>query len=280
MSQADAIREQQRETWDRFSVGWTKWDDLVLRMLEPVASEMIESLELREDGQHLDIASGTGEPGLSIAAHLPKGRVVLTDLSAGMLATASANAQARGLTNVEVRECGVDALPFEDASFDAISCRFGFMFFPDIPGAVAELLRVLRPGGRFSTAVWAAPPGNPWATIPMGAIGVETELPFPTPDTPGLFRCAAPDSVAAVLREAGMHDVAESEVHGNLEPASGEEYWSFMTEVAAPVVAGLALVDDAARERVRVATLDQVQQLDSDGQLRIPIHARCIIGTK
>src|SRR5438067_1851239 len=146
--------------WDRFSPGWMKWDALVMEMLAPVGAEMIGALALRDGSEHLDIASGTGEPGLSIAALIPRGRVVLTDLSGGMLAAARANATARGLTNVETRECDVDDLHFGDASFDTITCRFGFMFFPDIAGAMTELLRVLRPGGRISAAVWAEPPGK------------------------------------------------------------------------------------------------------------------------
>jgi ubiquinone/menaquinone biosynthesis C-methylase UbiE len=279
VSRADEIREQQRQTWDRFAGGWTKWDRLVTKMLEPVGAEMIRSLELPDESRHLDIASGTGEPGLSIAALMPRGQVLLTDLSAGMLAAASANAQARGLSNVEVRECGVDDLPFSDGSFDTISCRFGFMFFPDIPGAVHELVRVLRPGGRISTAVWAEPPGNPWATIPMAAMSAEIEMAAPAPDAPGLFRCSAPDAIAAVFREAGMRDVVESEVHGSLDPASPDDYWSFMTDVVAPVVAGLAAVDESARDRIRAATLDKVRAFETHGTLSLPLHARCISGT-
>jgi SAM-dependent methyltransferase len=250
-----------------------------MKMLDPVGAEMIRSLALRDDGEHLDIASGTGEPGLSIAALVPRGRVVLTDLSAGMLAAASANAQARGLPNVEVRECGVDELPFSDGSFDSISCRFGLMFFPDIPGAVGELVRVLRPGGRISAAVWAEPPGNPWATIPMSAMSAEIEVDAPAPDASGLFRCAAPDAIAAVFRKAGMHDVVESDVHGSLDPDSPDDYWSFMTDVVAPVVAGLAAVDQSARDRIRTATLDKARAFETDGTLSLPLHARCISGT-
>jgi ubiquinone/menaquinone biosynthesis C-methylase UbiE len=276
MPTPDEIREQQRQTWDQFSAGWTKWDELVLRMLEPVGDEMIRSLELRGDEQHLDIAAGTGEPGLTIAGLLPRGRVVLTDLSAGMLEAAGRNATARGLENVELRECSVEALPFEDASFDTISCRFGFMFFPDISAAVSELVRVLRPTGRISTSVWAEPPGNPWATIPMAAISAEVELPAPAPDAPGLFRCAAPGAIAGVFRDAGLRDVVESEVRSMLEPSSVEEYWTFMTEVAAPVVSGLASADDAARERIRAAAFEQVRAFEVDGRPSIPIHARCI----
>src|SRR5260370_37950815 len=119
-------------------------------VLQPGGVESIRCPEVGDDGDHLDVAAGTGEPGLSIATLLPRGRVVLTDVSAGMLAAARANATARGLANVELRECGVDALTFEDASFDTISCRFGLMFFPSVAGAVSELVRVLRPGGRLS----------------------------------------------------------------------------------------------------------------------------------
>ncbi len=84
MPEAHEIERQQRETWDRFSAGWIKWDPQVVEMLAPVGQEMITLLALTDDGEHLDIASGTGEPGLSIAAQMPRGRVVLTDLSEAM----------------------------------------------------------------------------------------------------------------------------------------------------------------------------------------------------
>lgn len=134
---------------------------------------------------------------------------MFTDLSTGMLSTGSANVRARGLTNVEVRRCSVDDLPFDDESFDSISCRFGFMFFPDIRVAVAGLLRVLRLRGRISTAVWAEPSGNPSATIPMAAISSQDQMAAPLPDAPGLFRCAAPNAIAQILRDAGMKNVVE-----------------------------------------------------------------------
>lgn len=280
MSRADEIREQQRQTWDCFSPGWMKWDALVMEMLAPVGAEIIRALALRDDNEHLDIGSGTGEPGLSIAAVVPRGRVVLTDLSGGMLAAASANKNTRGLTNVETRECSVDELPFDDASFDTITCRFGFMFLPDIPGAVAELLRVLRAGAQISAAVWAEPPGNPWATIPLAAISAEVEMPAPPPDAPGLFRCAAPDAIGHVFRDAGMHDAAETDAHDFFEPASAEEYWTYAAEVLAPVVAGLAAAADAARDRIRTTVLDKLRVFEQDGQPRLPLHARCINGAK
>jgi len=280
MLEAREIEKQQRDTWDRFSAGWIKWDPQVVEMQAPVGQEMIRLLALADDGVHLDVASGTGEPGLSIAAQMPKGRVVLTDLSEAMLAGASSKAEKRALGNVEVRVCGVDDLPFEDATFDSVSCRFGFMFFPDIRGAVSELVRIVRPGGRISTAVWAEPDGNAWATTPMGAISAEVALAPPEPDAPGLFRCAAPDSIAAIFREAGLHDVAESDVRGSLELDSGGDYWSLLTEVSAPVVAALAGVDDATSDRIRAATIEKAQAFEKEGKLSLPYHARCVVGTR
>ncbi|GIU89622.1 MAG: hypothetical protein KatS3mg010_0721 [Acidimicrobiia bacterium] len=75
---ADEIRSQQRQTWDRFSGGWSKWDGVVQTMLGPVGDAMIEAVEPRDGGLHLDVAAGTGEPGLTIARRTPNGRVTIT----------------------------------------------------------------------------------------------------------------------------------------------------------------------------------------------------------
>lgn len=280
MTRTDEILDQQRATWDRFSGGWARWDELVTRMLAPVGDELIRSLALQPDSAHLEVAAGTGEPGLGIAARVPGGRVVLTDLSSGMLAEAQAKADARGLENVEVREAGVDALGFADASFDSVGCRFGLMFFPDVAAGVAAMARVLRPGGRIAVAVWAEPEDNPWATIPMAAIAAHADVPAPAPDAPGIFRCAAPGSVAAILRDAGFQDVAETEVSASLDVSSPEEYWSFIGEITAPVVAILASLDEATQKRIGADVIERVRAHADGDVIRVPAHARCIAGMK
>ena len=134
-TQPDRIRDQQRDTWQRFSIGWQKWDELVGQWLRPYGAAMIRQADLREDSDVLDVASGTGEPGLTAAVLVPRGRVVLTDLAEKMLAVATESATRRGLDNVTTRVCDAGALPFADAGFDASLCRFGFMFFPDVAAA-------------------------------------------------------------------------------------------------------------------------------------------------
>jgi ubiquinone/menaquinone biosynthesis C-methylase UbiE len=128
MPSADEIRDGQRAAWARLSSGWDKWDAIIMDQLAPVGAAMIERLDIADDQQHLDIASGTGEPGLTIAKLAPRGHVVLTDLAPEMLAVATRRAHAQGIANVETRVCSADDLPFDDATFDSVSVRFGYMF--------------------------------------------------------------------------------------------------------------------------------------------------------
>jgi SAM-dependent methyltransferase len=165
--------------------------------LGPVGTAMMERLGIAGDLQHLDIATGTDEPGLSVAALAPGGHVVLTDLSAEMLGVAARRANAQGITNCETRVCSADDLPFGDAAFDSVSVRFGYMFFPDAARATAEFVRVLKPGGRLCSSVWVKPGENPWTAIVMQAIAAEAVLAPPDPDSPTMFRCAAPGYVSA-----------------------------------------------------------------------------------
>jgi len=168
--QLEQIRDQQKQSWNKFSAGWKKWDAMVMNFLKPMGDEIIRLLNLQNNDLILDVASGTGEPALTIAAMLDSGSVVATDISENMLAITSENAAIQGIENIETIVCDVCELPFADNTFDAISCRFGFMFFPDMLMAAKEMVRVLKPGGRIATSVWNSPEKNFWVTAIMGTI--------------------------------------------------------------------------------------------------------------
>jgi SAM-dependent methyltransferase len=280
MPSADEIRDAQRATWAGLSGGWEKWDPVIMEQLRPVGAAMIEGLDIAEDQLHLDIAAGTGEPGLSIARLAPKGRVVLTDLSAEMLDVAARRADAQGVANIETRVCSADDLPFADAMFDSVSVRFGYMFFPDAAKATAELARVLKEGGRICSSVWVEPEQNPWTTILMRALATEVALAPSDPDAPSMFRCAAPGHVSAVYEAAGLRDVAEWDVDVALVTSSPAEYWEMMSEHVSLAVAAFQQVDEAARERIRAVVMADVSAYETDGRVSVPGLARCIVGTK
>ena len=280
MPSAEEIHDAQRVTWAKLSTCWDKWDAVIMAQLRPVGAAIIESLNIADDQQHLDIASGTGEPGLSIAKLAPRGRVVLTDLSPEMLEVAARRASDQGVTNVETQLCSADNLPFADSTFDSISVRFGYMFFPDMAKATAEFVRVLKPGGRLSSAVWIKPDANPWTSIAMQAIGTEAQLPAPDPDGPNMFRCAAAGYVSSLYEGAGLTGVAEWDVGIELVTSSPEEYWDLISEHVSLAAAALQQVDESARERVRARVIAEVSAFEQAGKVRVPGIARCIVGVK
>jgi ubiquinone/menaquinone biosynthesis C-methylase UbiE len=280
MPSADEIRDSQRVTWAGLSAGWEKWDPVIMDQLGPVGAAIIEGLDIAEDQRHLDIAAGTGEPGLSIARLSPKGRVVLTDLVAEMLDIAARRARAQGVANVDTTVCSADDLPFGDATFDSVSVRFGYMFFPDMAKATSEFARVLEPGGRLCSAVWVKPEDNPWTAIALDAIATEAVLAPPDPERPNMFRCAAPGYVSALYETVGLRDVAEWDVDVELVTQSPAQYWEMISEHVSLAVAALHQVDEPSRERIRATAMAKVSAFEKDGSIRVPGVARCIVGTK
>ncbi|WP_244481614.1 class I SAM-dependent methyltransferase [Rhizobium sp. Root1203] len=276
----DRIREQQRETWDRFSTGWKKWDELVLGWLAPFGDAMLRLSNLGEHSHILDVAAGTGEPGLTAAAMAPRGKVTVTDLSERMLAVTAENAARRGLSNVETRVCDAGALPFPDACFDSVLCRFGFMFFPDIALAAREFARVAKPGARVCAAVWSGPDKNPWATTVMSTITRHMEIPAPPPGSPGLFRCAPSGLMRTAFEEAGLTDLREEEVSSIMIHESPERYWDFMTDIAAPVVAGLAKADTETQAQIHHEVLALARRSIQEGKVRLRSTATVIVGMR
>jgi ubiquinone/menaquinone biosynthesis C-methylase UbiE len=277
---ADEIRDQQRLIWDEFSAGWRKWDAELLGWHAPFGDALLQEAELRPDAAVLDVAAGTGEPGLSAAARVPGGTVILTDISEGMLGVAQEKASARGLDNVRFVVCDAAALPFEDGTFDAVFCRFGLTYFPEISAALREMVRTAKPGARISAAVWSRAAENPWAGLILGTIARHTELPLPPAGTPGLFRCAAAGSMAQRFRDAGLIEVRERKVSTELVHESPGSYWEFMTDIATTLSGRLAKADRTSQDLIRVDVFQLLGRYQHDGAIRLRSTATVVTGTR
>ena len=274
------IREQQKASWNKFSPGWKKWDDLTMDLLKPMGDEIIHLLKPKKNEVILDVAAGTGEPGLTIASMLTDGKVILTDLAESMLEIALENATKRGIFNIEIRACDVSELPFADNTFDAISCRKGFMFFPDMLMAAKEMVRVLKPGGRIAASVWNIPEKNFWVTAIMGTINRNMNLPVPSNGSPGMFRCAKDGLMSDLFLQAGLKNISQNVVAGKLNSKTTDVHWNMMTEVAAPVVAALSNADDAMKEKIKWEVFQAVSEKYPDGNIIIESSAIVIYGEK
>jgi ubiquinone/menaquinone biosynthesis C-methylase UbiE len=278
--QLEQIREQQKAAWNKFSPGWKKWDDLTMDFLKPMGDEIIRRIDPKDGDVVLDIAAGTGEPGLTIASMISNGKVIITDLAEDMLKIAKENADRRGIKNIETVACDVSQLPFSDNTFDAISCRFGFMFFPDMLMAAKEMARVLKPGGRIATSVWNVPEKNFWVTVIMGTINKNMDLPAPPPGAPSMFRCAKEGLMSDLFTQAGLKNVSVKEVSGKLNAGTTDTYWSMMTEVGAPIVAALSKADEPTKDKIKKEVYESVAQKYPDGNVQIDASALVIYGEK
>ena len=119
-------------------------------LFEPFARDLARRFR-GFSGDLLETAAGTGRVTRALAEAAPGAHIVATDLNEPMIARA---AQLTAAPNVAWRQADAQALPFEAASFDALVCQFGVMFFPDKAAGYAEACRVLRPGGQFVFNVW------------------------------------------------------------------------------------------------------------------------------
>lgn len=257
---AGQITEQQRRLWDAFSPGWEKWDEFAMDWLRSISDELLAAVRIEEDSVVLDVSTGTGEPGLSAAARVPRGRVVGTDVSEGMVRVANAKAKLRGITNFEASAADAEHLPFDDSSFDAVLCRLGVMFFSNPPAGVREMVRVLKPGGTLALAAWAEHDKNPWGpTIAQAIHGLLGQPSPPSPDAPGPFRHGSPGVLRKLVELAGLKDIKETEVKGELVFDSPDQYWEFMTDVAAPIATALKNADADMRQAAKEATVAATQ---------------------
>lgn len=278
--QLQEIREQQKASWNKSSRGWKKWDDLTMDFLKPFGDEIIRHLSLKETDVALDVAAGTGEPGLTIASKLKKGKVIITDIADEMLVIAHENATRQGIKNVEFSVCDVTEMPFEDNTFDAISCRMGFMFFPDMLLAVKEMVRVLKPGGRIAASVWSGPEKNFWVAAALGVVKNNVDLPAPPAGSPGMFRCAKDGLIANLFSQAGLKSVSQTEITGKLNCETTDIYWSFVSEVVGPVVSALSQADSSLKEKIKKELYQTVGQKYQEGKVLIDSNAFIISGQK
>ena len=277
----EQIIEGQRQDWNRVAGGWEKWDRFFDEQMAFLNHRLVADARLRPGMRVLDLGSGTGYPALLGAQTVgPNGSVIGLDLAEQMLAAARRKATTLGLSNVTFRTGDVTALSFEANSFDAVTSRFCLMFLPEIPKAAAEILRVLRPEAWLAAAVWSAPDKNPYLMIPITVIKQFLDLPQPDPTAPGIFRLAKPGDLAGMLQQAGFTNLSEEEFIADVKFPSGEEYYSSLMDIAAPIQNLFAKLSDQQKADARGHIITSANQYRRTDGIALPIAVWMVAGRK
>ncbi len=192
-------------------------------LMEEATQRLLDVAALKPGDHVLDIAAGTGDQSLLAAQRVgSKGTVLATDISEAMLKVAENVVQQAGLTNITTRVMDAEHLHLEDHAFDAVICRQGLMFVPHLQQALAEILRVLKPGGKLAAQVWSTPEHNPLISLPLTISAKYTgTAPF---STPGPFALADPAIFKQALDQAGFREVSIQAVPLHFQAASVEAF--------------------------------------------------------
>lgn len=277
----ERVINSQRQDWNRVAGGWEKWDRFFDEQMAFLNHRLVADARVRSGLRVLDLGSGTGYPALLAAQAVgANGSVMGIDLAEHMLAVAEKKATRLGLQNVTFRVGDVSTLPFESASFDAVTSRFCLMFLPEIPKAAAEITRVLKPGGWVAVAVWSAPEKNPSIGLSLTAVKQVIDLPPPDPTAPGIFRLAKPGDLAGMLESAGLTNITDQEFLGEWSYSSPDEYYTSLMEIAAPVQNLMATLSEVQRLEVKRLIITAASQFKRGAHITFPFVVRMVAGRK
>jgi SAM-dependent methyltransferase len=251
--------------WSAVAPGWAEHAAYADARGAHLAERMLDLTAVGLGDRVLELACGPG--GLGLAAAARGAEVVLSDVAPEM--TAIAAQRATGLPDVSARVLDLEEIAEPDASYDVVLCREGLMFATDPARAAAEILRVLRPGGRVAVAVWGPRERNPWLGLVFDAVAAQLGRPVPPSGVPGPFSLA--EGLGALLADAGFADVSLGELAVPLRAGSFDEWWTRTSALAGPLAAVLRSLPDPARVAIRARLREATRTYEvADGALELP----------
>jgi ubiquinone/menaquinone biosynthesis C-methylase UbiE len=254
----DALRRGAHAMWAGVAHNWAHYADEVDAQSTHLTELMLTRCAPQDGERVLELACGPGGLGLAAAVRVgPHGEVVLSDVAAEMTAIAARRAATRGITNVRIATLDLEAIDQPDDSYDVALCREGLMFALAPERAVAEISRVLRPGGRVALAVWGQREHNPWLGLVFDAVSAQLGMPIPPPHVPGPFALSDAARFEEMLVAAGLEQVTIERVPVVFRAASFEAWLNRTIALAGPLATILSGIGDDAKvalaERLRSA---------------------------
>jgi enediyne biosynthesis protein CalE5 len=272
------VRREQREFWNNAAPGWKQLFVGLDRAAQHVSDRLVELAGIREGNRVLDLATGSGEPGVTAARKVgPRGLVVATDQSSAMLALARERAATLGLSNIKFVETDAETLAVDERDFDAAVCRWGLMFVPDLDAAARRIVQLLVAGGTFATAVWGPPEKVPMISLGEDAVRALAKLPAPPPDAPHPLKLADTKPLERALSRSGFKDIRVEPIIVSFEWKSAAAFTEQRRAMSAPFRAVLSRqIPELQLQILNAVTESAGRYADSSGVVRMDNEAICI----
>jgi ubiquinone/menaquinone biosynthesis C-methylase UbiE len=280
---ASQFKESQRQSWDGVCGGWQKWWKTIENGTQNVSNRLVELAHIKLGDKILDLATGIGEPAITAARKVCNdGHVMATDISSGMLSIAKQRAASLGLESImEFKEGDAETIDLPASSFNAVLCRWGLMFLPNLSGALSSIHSTLVPDGYLAAAVWATPDKCPFIALAVNTVRQATNAPVPPPGTPGPFNLADENQLRKSLIEIGFKDVHTERLDTTFEFNSAEDYTQFIKETVPPVIAMLANETKSRQDEIWNKVTDAAKKYSDDrGHVKFSSEAICIAGRR
>jgi len=251
-------------------------------MFAPVTQALAEDGEIGTGHVVLDIATGPGEPALTVAGLVgPEGKVFGIDPIPDMVAASRRVAGLLKLSNVQFDVAFADQLPFAADTFDAVISRFGVMFFPVPVDGLREMLRVLKPGRKLALAVWHFAENNPFHHALSRVIDRYVESPPLAPDALDAFRFAAPGKLRTILLEAGATSVSERLLKFSIQAAVPvQDFWTLRIEMSEKLREKMARLSNDQLAKVKRESVESLGEYSTDYGLSFPAEVLIVSGAK
>jgi ubiquinone/menaquinone biosynthesis C-methylase UbiE len=277
-------KEAERQSWDSVADGWQKWWKTIEIGAEKVSRRLIELAEIKPGSRVLDIATGIGEPAITAANQVGNsGHVLATDISSQMLSIAKQRAISLGLQQVvEFKEGDAETIDLSASTFNAVLCRWGLMFLPDLGAGLSNIYKSLVGGGRLAAAVWASPDKDTLSASTMNAVMKETNSPPSPPGSLGPFSLSDENILKNSFIKSGFKDVTFERMNVTFDFDSAEDFTTFVHETAGPLQAMLGNETQERREEILKAVTEIARKYaDSNtGTVKLINEAICIVGRK